>query len=276
MNASLSDHMDGLESYAQFGEDRFLYEIFRDHLHGYCVEVGGYDGITGSATYLFEKRLNWTCLLVEPIPEYVKQIKMNRKCLVQNYAASSEEGEAVFHVANGVEQMSTLDLTRSHRNWIVQVGGAITQIKVRKKTLDQILEESGFQEIQFIVIDVEGHELNVLQGFSVEKYKPRIVIIEDNSHQIDRTIPSYMEEKGYVNFRRTGVNDWYAARHDMGLVDEREVQRLRRERRLARVIIPVQNALDPIKLYLPSPVKRVAKSLIHYLFGRTKKGQQGQ
>ena len=40
--------------YAQFGEDKILYDIFKDKINGVCVEVGGYDGITGSNSYFFE------------------------------------------------------------------------------------------------------------------------------------------------------------------------------------------------------------------------------
>ena len=96
--------------HAQFGEDRILADIFGGREHGYCVEVGAYDGITGSATYLFERK-GWDCLLVEPIPELSDKIRRNRRCIVVNCAASRSEGEATLHVADRAEQMSTLDLT---------------------------------------------------------------------------------------------------------------------------------------------------------------------
>ena len=59
--------------YAQFGEDKILNQIFNKN-EGVCVEVGGFDGITGSNTLFFE-RLGWRCLIVEPMPEFCKKIR---------------------------------------------------------------------------------------------------------------------------------------------------------------------------------------------------------
>ena len=83
------------ESHAQFAEDRVLAEIFGERTDGICVEVGANDGRTGSASYLFEKR-GWQCLLVEPIPALVEEIRMHRACTVVNCAASDRDGTATF------------------------------------------------------------------------------------------------------------------------------------------------------------------------------------
>jgi FkbM family methyltransferase len=255
---------DQLKSYSQFDEDRILYDIFKHQLHGYCVEVGAYDGITGSPTYLFEK-LKWTCLLVEANPELVEQIKKNRKCVIKNYAASDKEGDSVFFVAEKVEQMSTLTLTKKHHDWILEVGGTVREINVQKKTLDHILIESGFQEVQFVVIDVEGYEMEVLKGFTIEKFKPRIVIIEDNSNQEDSSVPQYMEKRGYVNFKRTGVNDWYARENDSVLIDMREVLNLIKARKRAKIRYHFIKTIGPLKPYLPRGLKRGAKKVVDWI-----------
>ncbi len=179
------------QSHAQFGEDRILAEIFGERVHGYCVEVGANDGRTGSASYLFEKR-GWECLLVEPIPALAEEIRKYRACRVVNCAASSREGEATFFVADSVEAVSTLDLTPERAEWIGRVGGTIKEITVRTATLDSLLEEAGFGELDFVTIDVEGHELSVLEGFDLERYRPRIVILEDNSIDGDARVSRHM------------------------------------------------------------------------------------
>ena len=106
---SVRTRMSEPESHAQFAEDRILAEIFGDRAEGHCVEVGANDGVTGSASYLFEKR-GWQCLLVEPIPALAEEIRKHRACRVVNCAASSREGEATFFVAESVEAVSGLDL----------------------------------------------------------------------------------------------------------------------------------------------------------------------
>ncbi|MGH2880980.1 MAG: FkbM family methyltransferase [Solirubrobacteraceae bacterium] len=255
-------------SYGQFGEDRILAEIFGDRAGGYCVEIGADDGRTGSATYLFEKR-GWHCLLVEPIPESVEEIRRHRACTVVNCAVSNQEGEATFGVAEGVETMSTLDLTPAHVAWIKRFGGEIREIKVRTATLDSLLTEAAFPEIQFITIDVEGHEIAVLEGFSLEAHKPRIVIIEDNSISGDRRVASYMADRGYVHFRRTGVNEWYAHESDVELVQPDEIRRFERaktwqrwERRRKQA---VNRTATLVGRYLPGPTKRRLRNVFDAL-----------
>jgi FkbM family methyltransferase len=247
------------QSYGQFGEDRILQEIFGDRADGYCVEIGADDGRTGSATYLFEQR-GWHCLLVEPIPESVEEIRRHRHCIVVNCAVSNREGEATFAVAEGVEEMSTLDLTPAHAAWIERVGGTVKEISVRTATLDRLLAEVGFPEIQFVTIDVEGHEIAVLEGFTLEAHRPRIVIVEDNSINGNPRVARYMSDRGYVHFRRTGVNEWYAHESDVELVQPDEIRRFERaktrqrwERRRKRAVNLVATRVGR---YLPTPAKQ--------------------
>jgi FkbM family methyltransferase len=230
---SVEARMSEPESHAQFAEDRILAEIFGERADGCCVEVGANDGRTGSASYLFEKR-GWQCLLVEPIPALAEEIRRHRSCRVVNCAASSRCGEATFFVAESVEAVSTLDLTPEHAELIHRVGGTIKETTVRTATLDSLLEEARFTELEFVTIDVEGHELSVLEGFDLEKYRPRIVIIEDNSIDGNASVARHMADHGYVHFRRTGVNEWYAHRSDAELVKPDEIRRFERAKKIQR------------------------------------------
>jgi FkbM family methyltransferase len=263
------------QSRGQFAEDRILEEIFGDRADGYCVEIGAYDGRNGSASYPFEKR-GWRCLLIEPIPALVEEIREHRSCMVVNCAVSNKEGVATLFVAENVRQMSTLDLTADRLKWIEQVGGAIKEITVRTATLDSLLAEAGFPEIQFMTIDVEGHEMAVLEGFTLEAHRPRIVIIEDNSGSYDPRasggdprVGRHMSEHGYVHFRRTGVNEWYAHESDMELVRPDEIRRFQRAKvrqRWERRRKFLSNRMATrVGAYLPSPVKRRLRQPFDYL-----------
>ncbi len=263
------------QSYGQFGEDRILQEIFGDRAQGYCVEIGAYDGRTGSASYLFEKR-GWHCLLVEPIPALAQKIRKQRACSVVNCAVSDKEGTASFFIAENVEEMSTLDLTPDRLEWIEQVGGAVKEITVRTATLDSLLAEAAFPEIQFITIDVEGHEMEVLEGFTLEAHRPRIVIIEDNSTSDDPRarggdprVGRHMAEHGYVHFRRTGVNEWYAHESDTELVRPDEIRRFRRAKARQRWQRQGKLLINRLAIriggYLPTPLRRRLRQPFDYL-----------
>jgi hypothetical protein len=97
----------------------------------------------------------------------------------------------------------------------------IRQTKVACDKLDRILFASGIKNIDFIIIDVEGHELNVLNGFSISKWNPYIVIIEDATdislRKNESKIFCYMNDKNYLNFYRSGGNDWYIERENFSL-----------------------------------------------------------
>lgn len=199
--------------YSQFREDRLLEQIFLGKKTGLCVEVGAHDGITGSNTYHFERN-GWKCVLVEPVPELCERIRQFRTGPVFNCAASSNTGEAAFYIADAIESWSALHLTESQKERITAGKTAMREIKVMKRKLDDILNEADVSEVDFISIDVEGHELDVLKGFSTERFRPRILIIEDNGENACSNVPKYMEGKGYKKFFRTGVNDWYGMRFD--------------------------------------------------------------
>ena len=200
--------------YSQFGEDEILFEIFKAKKTGVCVEVGGYDGITGSNTVFFE-RIGWHTLIVEPMPKFCRLIRSTRSCEIAELAASDSKGEVDFFVPLGVETLSTMEMSEKHLERIKNITNQdIEKITVKTSRLDDILLERGFEKIDFITIDVEGHEISVLKGMSFDQIAPRILIIEDNSYGFDRQVKKYMSSKSYSRFRKTGCNDWYAKNDD--------------------------------------------------------------
>lgn len=205
-------------SYAQFGEDRKLHRLIGDS-DGVYVEVGGNNGIEASNTYYFEK-LGHQCILVEPIPYMVAQIRKNRRCTVIEAAADEQSGTAEFVVARGGETLSTLDNENRFRSRVDEHPDQ-ERITVRTETLDRILEEAGLAEgrdrIDLLSIDVEGNELRALRGLTVARWNPRVIILEDNSFGRDHSVQDSLREDGYVRFKVTGVNHWYCAEADTAL-----------------------------------------------------------
>jgi FkbM family methyltransferase len=215
--------MNKVKYYAQFGEDKILNEIFKKKF-GICIEVGGFDGITGSNTYFFEK-LGWRSIVIEPMPDFCERIKNSRNCEVIEIAASDKAGEVEFYVAAGVETLSTLQKDDEHFARIKSLSDKeIKKIIVKTERLDDILLKRGIADIDFITIDVEGHEMSVLSGMSFDKISPRILIIEDNSFGGDTKVKKLMESFAYVRFNRTGCNDWYAKKDDALITFSRVMQ----------------------------------------------------
>lgn len=207
--------------YSQFGEDKILHEIFQKK-NGVCVEVGANNGVDDSNSYFFEQ-LGWTCVLIEPNPMLCHEIRKVRNARLYECAASSEFGSATLYIAEGAERahgVSTISSNPEIHNQIKSYGFSERPIQVKTRTLDDLLLESNLAgSIDFVSIDVEGHELQVLEGFSIESWKPSVFVIEDNSNHENDEVRKYLKKYGYEVFKRTGVNDWYALRSNKDLIN---------------------------------------------------------
>lgn len=193
--------------YAQYDEDRALAHIFAQVGRGTCLEVGANDGVNLSNTYYFEQ-LGWQCILVEPNSDCCNKIRKARQATLFECAASEKEGYAVLHVGSGSDDVySSLEaeqLTENRERY--------RPVVVPTRTLDAILEEAGVASLDFVTIDVEGHESQTLRGFTLDRWKPHLVLLEDGSDMADAEVGHHMQQAGYFRFWRSGANDWYARR----------------------------------------------------------------
>ena len=174
---------------------------------GYFVEVGANEPRARSQTFHLEQA-GWTGLLIEPQPALAAQLRAERSAKVFAVACSAPEnaGRALpLHVAG---PLSSLDRAR-------MAPGAAPEavIEVPARTLDSVLEEAGAPEgFDFLSIDVEGHELEVLRGFDIKRWRPRLILLED--HVADLSKHRYLKTAGYRIVRRYENNGWYVARGD--------------------------------------------------------------
>ena len=222
-----------------------MFEIFQRKTSGICVEVGANNGIDDSTSLFFEK-IGWKCILVEPNPSLCRQIRAERNALLFEYAASNQSDPINLYVVEGAvrsDGLSTISTNKEVHDRIKSHGFVTSSVQVHTMTLDRILMDAQINcDIDFISIDVEGHEYEVLEGFSVEKWKPFIILIEDNSNFENNIVNSYLKRFGYVRFMRTGVNDWYAHKTNKQLVNIRTkirimwlILKIKTKKRLRRI-----------------------------------------
>jgi FkbM family methyltransferase len=150
-------------------------------------------------------------------------IRAARSTRLYEFAASDKSGVVTLFVAEGAERahgVSTISADEKSLDKIKSYGFTYREVQVQTKKLDEILSELKPDcEIDFVSIDVEGHELDVLRGFSIERWLPTVIILEDNSNFENVDVSNYMKQFGYVRFKRTGVNDWYAHKKNKKLVN---------------------------------------------------------
>jgi FkbM family methyltransferase len=198
---------DGRRWYGQHGEDEILAAKFAKD-DGVFVEVGAADGVVGSNTLAFEK-VGWSGVLVEADPAAAELCRDARRSPVVECAvvAPGSPSLATFTRVPQIQQLSGLkpgtEVLRRHGIDHVE------KVLVPCRTLDEVLHETiPGQSPDFVTIDVEGHEWSVLQGFSLDVWRPTIVLVERNFYP-DWRILRHMHRHGYAYTRTTGVNDWF-------------------------------------------------------------------
>lgn len=198
--------------FSQAGQDAFLDEkVFKGKREGTFVEIGGYDGITGSNCLFFELLRGWQGILIEPSPTFFAQASAFRKATCLQVALADQEGEAEFmDVQEGYSQMS--GLTASYDPKLRETVESDPRhkgelITVKTKTLPQILEQNFLTQVDYISLDVEGGEMAVLSAFPFDQFKVTAWTIENNTGGTE--IPALMRDKGYRRVEALGVDDIY-------------------------------------------------------------------
>lgn len=163
---------------SQLFQDLFAFFVSKERRGGYFVEVGVGDGIAHSNTCLLEVASDWRGMLIEPNFALWDTIKKNRRAALAPYACSSSEGMEIFHRV-ATPELSYIGSSAPNDDLNRHV---LESRAVRIRTLDSILEEYKTPKyFDYISIDVEGHELEVLDGFDVERWSPQAITIEYNN-----------------------------------------------------------------------------------------------
>jgi FkbM family methyltransferase len=172
---------------------------------GYFVEVGANEPRVRSQTFHLEQA-GWTGVLIEPQPALAARLRAERSAQVFAVACSSPANAGKMLPLHIAGPLSSLDRER-------MAPGATpeTVIDVPLRTLDSVLEEAGTPAgFDFLSIDVEGHELEVLRGFDIARWRPRLILLED--HVGDLSKHRFLTAAGYRIVRRYENNGWYVPR----------------------------------------------------------------
>ena len=207
-----------LEFRSQFGEDTYLWDLFSGKLDGTFVEVGAYDGYTYSVTYAFEA-LGWNGYLIEGTPASAAAAVTRRPHSRVTHAALSKQGASgstTFLVADDAAMLSSMVPTDELK---ARPPGSVKEVAVPLMTMDEVLREhSG--PIDFAVIDTEGTEMDVLDGFDLARFRPRVLMIEDAyEHNASPFVP-YLKQRGYTCVAYLWVNRVYVRTDEVPLIQK--------------------------------------------------------
>lgn len=204
------------KGYSQDDQDHIIYhELFEGKRDGIFCDVGGNHPLNLNNTRYFEE-LGWSGSVFEPLPYMQVLWAEHRKAKFFPYAASDQEGEVTFSIvkdASGWEDMlsyvkATRDIEYSHET---------EEMTVRTRALRDVFAEEGIDHIDYMSIDVEGHERNVLKGIDFQAVDISVLSIENNPPCCytygDDAIREHMSANDYELWGRiVGLDDIYVKR----------------------------------------------------------------
>jgi FkbM family methyltransferase len=194
---------------SQMGQDLFLNRwIFNDRGPGFFVDVGAFDGELGSNTSFFEKRLGWTGVAFEPNPPEFAALRRNRSCRAIQGCAYNRQGEVSFLALSPrdgappkerlLRPSSLTSLALDPRHGAVMLSGIQEHISSMERVerlrqardldqvlitvpcyrIDGVLGDMGVRTVDYLSVDVEGAELQVLEGIDFARVRVNVVGVE--------------------------------------------------------------------------------------------------
>ena len=186
---------------SQRKENDLVWDFFAHKTNGFFVEVGANDPILFSQTWMLEQK-GWSGVLVEPLEACCADLRRTRNAKVVQVACAAPHqiGKAMFYVCgvrsslvpNAFDPKVRYDTTET----------------VQVVTLTDVLQQVAAPEvIDFLSIDTEGTEGDVLSGLDLTRFKPRLILVEYFIYSL--SLHRQLKAMGYKLIRRTKDNNWY-------------------------------------------------------------------
>ena len=178
------------------------------------VEIGGNDGVTLSNTHYLESEKGWQGISVEPLSCAYDKLAKNRNCVTVNACITEYDGETSFYAISGVPEMLSgifdkydeRHKRRVRRN-LKRHKATAEEITVPCYRLDTILKEHKITHVDYLSIDTEGGELDILKSIDLNAVPIEMISVENNYFTYD--IEEYMANRGYCMLCIAGRDEFY-------------------------------------------------------------------
>jgi FkbM family methyltransferase len=184
------------------GQDQWVIErVLPGKRGGWFIDAGaGPDGVKGSNSYVLEKHLGWTGLLVEPHPDCYPQVKSNRSAHVEQYCLSDSFGEVEFAL-NQYPELSSITENLSEPNFVAagyqSKKGERSKIRIPTAPLWELLRRQRAPPvIEYMSLDIEGSEWMALKDFPFEEFRILCMTVERGGKHYDK-LREKLRRNGY-------------------------------------------------------------------------------
>jgi FkbM family methyltransferase len=206
-------------SRAQLAQDLFALAWSGSASPKFFVEFGATDGITLSNTWLLEKKLGWNGILAEPARIWHDSLAENRSCTIDTRCVAKATGLKYnfLEVKRGERaspELSSIEAFANNGDWLSKIRlKNASRYQVETISLSDLLDaHNAPEEIQFLSIDTEGSELEILENYDFKSRKIKSICVEHNHQNKPRSsIRAWLCSHGYkqVFGRISKWDDWY-------------------------------------------------------------------
>ena len=200
--------------YAEFAEDVMVNRILKKIKKGFYVDIGAYHPYKGSLTYNLYNR-KWNGMNLDISKSSIDLFNIARPSDINiNCAVSEFNGETYYYENSPINQQNSLISQDDNQK----------KIKIQSYKLSEILKMQNINSVDYINIDTEGNELEVLMGIDFDKINPTLFTIEDNSFDLNNEIKKkkiiFLKEKNYELINIIGVTMFFVKKDSVSLISD--------------------------------------------------------
>ena len=191
-----------MKFYGQFNPpvDKVIYErYFRNKKNGISIECGAFDGLLENCTKFFEENFNWKTINIEPLPHIFKKLQINRpNSINKNIAISNKKIKKNIRVYNistyGINNTNaSLCHLKKHKQVLERMSNnTYVEFEVNCVTYKKMIDELKLEKLDLFVLDVEGHEYEVIDGMINATVFPDVFVIE-HGHRTPQDIENKLK-----------------------------------------------------------------------------------
>jgi FkbM family methyltransferase len=179
---------------------------------GYFVEFGASGGTELSNTYLLEREFGWSGILAEPCRAWHDDLRTERRAHISTECVWSRSGETLTFKETRSPWLSTIDAFSASDHVAERRSSGRTYHVHTISLLDLLAQFQAPQEIDYLSIDTEGSEFEILRAFDFSKFCFRVITVEHNFTPAREKIRALLSSHGYARRNEviSDVDDWYA------------------------------------------------------------------
>ena len=194
-------------SHSQLRQDIFVLNETNFKKNGLFVEFGAANGVSNSNTFLLEKKFNWKGILVEPAKSFLKELKKKRNCHIENKIVFKDSKSKLMFCETYNPELSSINQNHYYNRDFVKF-----KYKLQTISLNDLLRKYNMPKIiDYLSIDTEGSEFDILNNFKFEEFKFRIITCEHNFSTNRKKIFNLLSKNNYTR-KYTEISqfeDWY-------------------------------------------------------------------